>query len=232
MKKRTFFILIGVIIIAIIGLALGLGLGLGLRKKDSDEDTVHPFCRDNPESCIGGSLNADYLSTKGVFNGTGIALAGESWNKGQRRIFTLYFQHHTGDIRFMQYTTERKWIGGGKAQTVAGDAKSASPISAVSFALNETQYFHIFYIDKNNTVKQLIQSNTSDIWQPGPLSDLNLKAFDSPTTGLQACYKGNFYGDSDFTKFPTASGLNNTDPFEGQTGMVSLRCTNYSKDIH
>jgi hypothetical protein len=40
----------------------------------------------------------------------------------------------------MQYTTDRKWIGGGKAQTVAGDAKSASPISAVSFALNETQY--------------------------------------------------------------------------------------------
>jgi hypothetical protein len=33
-----------------------------------DENTVHPFCRDNPESCIGGSLNADYLSTKGVFS--------------------------------------------------------------------------------------------------------------------------------------------------------------------
>ncbi|CAI9636034.1 hypothetical protein GT037_001068 [Alternaria burnsii] len=219
MKKRTFFILIGVIVIAIVALALGLGLGLGLNKDDSDEGTVHPFCRENPESCIGGSLNSEYLSKKGVFNGTGIALAGESWNKGQRRIFTLYFQHHTGDIRFMQYTTDRKWIGGGKAQTVAGDAKDASPISAVAFALNETQYFHIFYIDKNNTVKQLIQSNTSDIWQPGPLSDLNLKAFDSPTTGLQACYKGNFYGDNDYTKFPTASGLNNTEQFEGQTGM-------------
>jgi hypothetical protein len=40
----------------------------------------------------------------------------------------------------MQYTTDRKWIGGGKGQTIAGDAKDASPISAVSFALNETQY--------------------------------------------------------------------------------------------
>ena len=43
----------------------------------------------------------------------------------------------------MQYTTDRKWIGGGKAQTIAADAKDASPISAVAFALNETQYVSI-----------------------------------------------------------------------------------------
>jgi len=219
MKKRLFFILIGLGVLALIVLGLGLGLGLGLRKKESHKDVVHPFCRDNPESCIGGSLNAEYLSKKGVFNGTGIALAGESWNKGQRRIFTLYFQHHTGDIRFMQYTTDRQWIGGTKAQTVASDAKDASPISAVAFAINETQFFHIFYIDKNNTVKQLTQTNVTDIWEPGPLSDLNLKAFDSPTTGLQACWKGDFYGDTDFTEFPTASDLNNTVPFTGRKGM-------------
>jgi hypothetical protein len=90
--------------------------------------------------CIGGALNANYISKKGAFNGTGIALAGESWNKGQRKIFTLYFQHHTGDIRFMQYGTDQKWIGGTKAQTVASDAKDASPISAVAFAINATQY--------------------------------------------------------------------------------------------
>jgi hypothetical protein len=256
MKKRSFFILIACIVIGIIAIALGLGLGLGLGLKKNNsyvfdqhlmrirkililhrnDETSDPFCRENPELCVGGALNAKYLSKKGAFNGTGIALAGESWNTGQRRIFTLYFQHHTGDIRFMQYTTDRKWIGGTKAQTVASDAKDASPISAVSFAINSTQYvsrrqtllqasctdyvkFHVFYIDQNNTVKQLTQSNTSDIWQPGPLSDLNLKAFDSPSTGLQACWKGNFYGDSDFTKFPTASGLNNTQPFEGQKGM-------------
>jgi hypothetical protein len=40
----------------------------------------------------------------------------------------------------MQYTTDRKWIGGTKAETVASDAKPATPISAVSFALNTTQY--------------------------------------------------------------------------------------------
>ena len=80
------------------------------------------------------------MSKKGAFNGTGIALAGESWNQGQRKIFTLYFQHHSGDIRFMQYGTDQKWIGGTKAQTVASGVKDASPISAVAFAINSTQY--------------------------------------------------------------------------------------------
>lgn len=134
----------------------------------------------------------------------------------------------------MQYTTDRKWIGGSKSETVASDAKSGSPISAVAYAINATQYvspcalsiycanhfqFHIFYIDKNHTVKQLTKTNTTDIWQPGPLTDLKLKAFNNPTVGLQACWKGNYYGDSDFSKFPTASGEINKQPFEERLGM-------------
>jgi hypothetical protein len=63
------------------------------------------------------------------------------------------------------------------------------------------------------------KSNNSDIWQPGPLSDLKLKAMDSPTSGLQACWKGNYYGDSDFTQFPTLNGLPNTQPFDERLGM-------------
>jgi hypothetical protein len=51
------------------------------------------------------------------------------------------------------------------------------------------------------------------------LSDLNLKAFDSPSSGLQACWKGNYYGDSDYSKFPTASGEQNQQPFDERLGM-------------
>jgi hypothetical protein len=40
----------------------------------------------------------------------------------------------------MQYTTDQEWVGGTKTETVATDAKNASPISAVSFNLNSTQY--------------------------------------------------------------------------------------------
>ncbi|KAL5114467.1 hypothetical protein ACEQ8H_007664 [Pleosporales sp. CAS-2024a] len=222
MRKRNFLILMGCATIAMLALALGLGLGLGLGSDEasgSSSDSVSPFCRQQPQYCIGGALDANYYSKKGVFNGTGIALAGESWNIGQRRIFTLYFQHHTGDIRYMQYTTDRSWIGGTANETVATDAKNASPISAVSVNLNHTTYFHIFYIDRNNTVRQVTRTNSSGIWQPGPLSALNLKAMDSPSSGLQACWKGNYYGDSDYSKFPTANGQINTQPYDERLGM-------------
>lgn len=219
MKKRKFFILLSCVLLFVIALALGLGLGLGLKDNSSDDDPGYPLCRSSPELCIGGALSSNYISGRGAFNGTGIALAGESWNTGQRRIFTLYFQHHTGDIRFMQYTTDRKWIGGTRAETVASDVKDASPISAVSYAVNSTQYVHIFYINKNSTVQQLTRTNETQIWEAGPLNDLNLKAFDAPTSGLQACWKGNYYGDSDYSKFPTASGATNQQPFDERLGM-------------
>jgi hypothetical protein len=134
-----------------------------------------PFCREKPEYCIGGSLNANYLSKKGVFNGTGIALAGESWNVGQRRIFTLYFQHHTGDIRFMQYNTDRKWTGGSKSETVATGAKNASPISAVAFVVNGTQYVSGLLASKCIIILT-VRSLTSFIsTQTTPLSKLSTR---------------------------------------------------------
>ena len=195
-----------------------------------DNSTTDPLCKTNPQYCIGGTLSSKFLSTRGAYNGSGLALAGESWNAGQRRIFTLFFQHNSGDLRFMQYNSGQQWVGGSKAETVATDAKPGTPLSVVAFALNSTYYvsristaihpctnheqFHLFYLDTNSTVKQLTKSNVSDIWQPGPLSDLKLKSFVSPSVGLQACWKGNFYGDSDFTKFPTTNGQANTIPYE------------------
>jgi hypothetical protein len=110
-------------------------------KSPSDpSDEIDPFCRDSPELCIGGALGSQYYSTKGAFNGSGIALAGEPWTKGQQRIFTLFFQHHTGDIRYMQYETDAKWKGGKKEQTVATDAKNATALSTVAYFINTTQH--------------------------------------------------------------------------------------------
>lgn len=73
-------------------------------------------------------------------NGSGIALAGESWNPDTGTLFTLYFQHHTGNIRYLKYTMGQKWIGGGVTETVASNAKNATPISAVAYVANATQF--------------------------------------------------------------------------------------------
>lgn len=220
MRKKIFFIVLAAII-ALIILAIGLGAGLGvaLNKKSEDEEpkkagkaeiVQHPFCKDHPEYCVGGYLNAEYYSKKGAFNGSGIAIAGESWNAGQRRIFTLYFQHHSGDIRYMQYGTDQRWIGGNSSNTVATDAKNGTTISAVAYTLNQTGWFHIFYIGKDGNMKQMSQSNQTNKWEPGALNAQNLKAYDSPKVGLQACWKGNFYGDSDYGKIMPGASTNAT----------------------
>jgi hypothetical protein len=143
MKKRTFMIvLIGLILLIVLGVALGVGLGVGLKKKSSSSTSTNadPYCVAHPEVCIGGSLDQAYFSKKGAFNGSGVALAGESWNGGQRRLFTLYFQHHSGDIRYMTYDKNQEWSGGSSSETVASDAKNATPISAVAYVSNTTQY--------------------------------------------------------------------------------------------
>lgn len=63
-------------------------------------------------------------------------------------------------------------------------------------------------------------SNVSNIWQPGPLSDLNVTAYSSPgTVGMQACWNGNFYGDNDASKMPTPDDEVNTVNFTGAAAM-------------
>ena len=192
----------------------------------------------NPEFCIGGALGSEYYTKQGTFNGTGIALATEFWNHQERKIMTVYFQHWTGEIRSIQLTPAGEWIGGTKSEVIAIDAKDATPISIVSYALNGTaqvillslsrlpslissnrQQWHLFYIDKINRVRQKVNTNATNIWQDGPLNRLNLTTYNAPNVGLQACWYGNYYGDSDASKFPTYDGKNNTIPFGVDLGM-------------
>jgi hypothetical protein len=44
----------------------------------------------------------------------------------------------------MQYTKDRKWVGGTSSETVAKNAKNGTAISAVAFTLNETSYVSPF----------------------------------------------------------------------------------------
>jgi hypothetical protein len=178
-----------------------------------------PTFTGNPDYYIGGAIDPSYYSTKGAFNGTGIALAGESYVGTEHGIVNIYFQHHSGDIRWTQLSPDYTWQGGSKSETVATDAKNSTPISAVAYALNSTNKWHIFYISKDGYLRQKSNSNVTNIWEDGPLNAQNLKVLDADSVGMQACWYGNFYGDSDFTKFPTASGQTNTEGFVPDHGM-------------
>ncbi|KAL5413124.1 hypothetical protein PMIN03_003902 [Paraphaeosphaeria minitans] len=202
-----------IILIFVVVTALGLGLGLS---------EIDPYCAANPNFCIGGALGSSYYTRNGTFNGSGIALATEFWNNQERKIMTVYFQHWTGEIRSIQLTPKGEWIGGTASEVVVSDAKNATPISAVSYSLNDTSVWHIFYISQDGHVKQKVNSNSTNIWQDGPLNALNLTAYGAPNVGLQACWYGNYYGDSDATKFPLRDGNNATIPFTNSTPGMHL----------
>lgn len=55
-------------------------------------------------------------------------------------------------------------------------------------------------------------------WEGGPLNNLNLKAYDSPSIGLQACWYGNYYGDDSIAQSGPISestpGINLWYPFD------------------
>ena len=79
--------------------------------------------------------------------------------------------------------------------------------------------YHIFYIDKQGYIKQRTNSNATAIWKDGELNQMKLKILDSDAVGLQACWYGNFYGDADYTKFPTTNGQQNTVAYAPEYGM-------------
>jgi hypothetical protein len=85
----------------------------------------------------GGDLSPKYFSTQGAFNGSGIALASQSFQGDEQGTMVLYYQHYAGTIRFKQLR-DGKWVGGTQSEIVAYDAKNGTPISAVAYALHNT----------------------------------------------------------------------------------------------
>lgn len=88
----------------------------------------------NSSSSAPAPVTPSYHSTTGAFNGTGVALAGESFGTGGHGVTNLYFQHYTGQIRFMELGEDGNWRGGSTGELVAKNAKNETPISVVSYA--------------------------------------------------------------------------------------------------
>jgi len=178
MEKKWLYVLLALLLLAAIGLGVGLGVGLGTkhhayvpassqvsvaltrwRSSGSSATTSSPSSTvswilptstppSNAEYLIGGAIDPTYYSTSGAFNGSGIALASQSFARdlqaGTQGSLVMYFQHHSGDIRWQQLSSTGSWLGGSVSEVVAVDAKNNTPLSAVSYALNGTSTWHIF----------------------------------------------------------------------------------------
>lgn len=76
-------------------------------------------------------------------------------------------------------------------------------------------------IDATNTLRQRSNSNTTNVWIDGEINDLNLKVWDAEQVGMQACYYGDDYGDSDYihTPLPGGEAASDSDVEAANTGM-------------
>ncbi|KAK4946672.1 hypothetical protein LTR66_014256, partial [Elasticomyces elasticus] len=218
LRPALFWSLLVLAILAIVALGVGLGVGLGMKHSSSSSASSTASATaaaptsvptGDPDYYVGGALNPAYYSKKGAFNGSGIALASQSFDTTGYGSIVMYFQHHSGHIRW-QRLINQGWVGGGETEVVATDARNATPISAVAYALNGTSMWHIFYIDQNNIVRQKSNSNVTNIWVNGTVDKLGLKAFDANTVGMQACWYGSDYGDSDYLHTPLSGQTSNS----------------------
>ncbi|KAL8709878.1 MAG: hypothetical protein Q9220_005494 [cf. Caloplaca sp. 1 TL-2023] len=224
-QKKWLFGLLA--ILTYIAIGLGVGLGVGLTRNDgSNEEANAPPSGTNPPGSSGVGAPST-LSRTGAFNGSGIALASQSFASGGYGSIVMYFQHHTSEIRSVQLGSDGTWNGGDAREIVAVDAKNGTPIAAVAYARNNTAWWHIFYISTNNTVTEIINSNKTNVWSPGPINDLNLQAMDDPKVGLQACWYGSFYSDSTYNHSPVPGQSNTTASESDQTVGIHLW---YGKD--
>lgn len=101
------------------------------------------------------STNPKYLSRRGAFNGTGISimqqphltnltLATSPLGPKEEGNLLLIFQHHTGDIRWMARDNTGVWTGGSRYDTIARDAKNATPITLLGAGPNGLTQHHVF----------------------------------------------------------------------------------------
>jgi hypothetical protein len=226
-------------LVAVLAIGLGVGLGVGLSR---DSSPSSPQNTANTSYSIGGAIDPEYFSKEGAFNGSGIALASQSFAKdlqdGTQGSLVMYFQHWTGAIRYKQLSSNGDWLGGDYSETVAVGAKNGTPLSAVSYVLDEASTWHVFCespqllwltasstaailhssdttntipdIDVNNTIRQRSNSNKTNVWVDGPINDLNIKAYDADRVGMQACWYGSDYGDTDYTHTPLPDEDKNT----------------------
>ena len=80
------------------------------------------------------------FSTSGAYNGTGIAVFGQGRARNltsaqpendsdEENSLLVVFQHHTGELRWMQHLWPDTWRGGSTNEVIASDAKNGTPIS-------------------------------------------------------------------------------------------------------
>lgn len=191
-SRKKFLIACIVLAVLITALAIGIGVGVGVSANKHNGNSTSTSTQDSNYK-IGGALNPAYFSKQGAFNGSGVALADVNFSHDKSRY--VFYQKYTGEVQQVIYESDGSW---NFVTQVASDAKNSTPLSTVAYIIDSVATWHLFYVSKDNILKQRVQNNASqyqtNIWEDGPLNQLNLSVYDGDSVGVQACYWGNFYG--------------------------------------
>ena len=162
--KRGWFWTLLVVALLLVALAIGLAVGLSSRASSESLDSTHtvPTASPTPDEPttktasdslkIGGSIDPSYFSGSGAWNGSGSAFAWQNFAEDfdddiTDQVFdqVIYYQHHTGEIRWMRLSANvtHPWQPGPPDSEVTSDAKNSTPISAVSMMWS-TSYWQVF----------------------------------------------------------------------------------------
>lgn len=172
MRRKLFFALLIVVLVLI---ALGVGLGIGLAIQNSDEPSPSstapelssststqssgpsPTTEENDLLTIGSTIDPDFASDTGAWNGSGIARTWQNFAQdwpdtpqGSEHSVVLYYQGSNSEIRWLRRTTNasKVWQPGPtnspELSVVASNARESTPISVVNYDADQISYWHVF----------------------------------------------------------------------------------------
>lgn len=75
-------------------------------------------------------------------------------------------------------------------------------------------------VDQENYIRQRSNGNESNVWSNGTIDSLKLQVLEADQIGMQACWYGSDYGDSDYIHTPLPGGQSGSDAgLAAKTGM-------------
>ena len=83
----------------------------------------------------------------GALDGTSIALVTSTFTSDDGTVgknLEMFFQHQTGEIRWMRLADNGSWVGGDASTAIAEDAKMNTPISAISYIWNGASFRRVY----------------------------------------------------------------------------------------
>ncbi|KAI6093034.1 hypothetical protein F4821DRAFT_223798 [Hypoxylon rubiginosum] len=205
LRRRTFFIILGVAIVAII--ALGVGLGVGLADKSKNESAAA-----NSDSSSSGSSGSDDPKDPASTNSTSAKLildnskiTASNWTDNNGVVHrTIFFQDVYNSI------IARRWDSSGKtwktnnltelmaATTTPLHPQPGTPLASASMDHSPTFETHVWFTDPGNIIRSMASFdalNRPDSWDNDTLSGAVLETW--PGGQLAAMWQRTWGADGD-----------------------------------